>query len=334
MRSGGKIFIIAGVGLGLVAVLLAVLAATSGGGSKGKQEDDTTAVIVEASVDIPASQILTADVLEVREVPQDQVNADSVTSIGEAVSLMYRSNLVAGQPLYRSGLQQPGLATNIEPGKRAYSLPVTEANALSGLIADGDYIDVVFKARINEVRLLGTSLWEVPEDGPGYEFQVQQIPWTSPDVDNPQFPAAGAPGSEFYIRDGVGDEQQLEPVAKVLLQDLKVIRVVRPGEVFSANGQRVDEAAAEDATSGGSAEEPTGYLILEVTDQQAEILAFIQDERHTYQVMVRAKDDHTVVNTTGVTFQMLYEDPEYALPMPAPVTAGANGRPLLPADAK
>jgi Flp pilus assembly protein CpaB len=327
MRSGGKTFIIAGVGLALVAVILAVMALGGGGGGDDSGGDEAKVTVVEAVVDIPANQILSATDLIEKEVSADEVTADSVQSIAQVVGMSYRLPLVREQRLVLSQLQPPGLSVNIKAGYRAFSLPVEETSSLSGLIADGDYVDIAFKARVNQVRVLTTTFTEVLEDSPSDNLD-HPLPWTSPDVDNPMHPAPGDTGSEFLIRDDVGENQQLEPVAKVLLQDIKILRVVRPGETFSANGQLVDGGAPnpEDDT----AEPTTGYLILEVTAQQAEVLTFIQDTRHEYQVMVRAKDDHTLVNTTGITFQILYDGADYAMPMPRPVTAGA--KPEIPSS--
>jgi Flp pilus assembly protein CpaB len=321
MRSGGKTFIIAGVGLALVAVILAVLALGGGGEKEDGGGDEAKVTVVEAVVDVPANQILTSTDLIEKEVPADEVTTDSVQSIAQVVGMSYRVPLVREQRLVLSQLQPPGLSVNIASGKRAFSLPVTEESSLSGLIADGDYIDVVFKARVNQVRILSGDETAILEDEAFYTFdKIGGADITRPDVDNPMHAAPGGTGSEFLIRDDVGDNQQLEPVAKVMLQDIKILRVVRPGESFSANGQLAESAAAnpEDDTQ----EPTTGYLILEVTNQQAELLTFIQDTRHEYQVMVRAKDDHALVNTTGITFQILYDGTDYALPMPRPVTAG------------
>jgi Flp pilus assembly protein CpaB len=321
MRSGGKTFIIAGVGLALVAVVLAVLA-LGGGGGAGSDDggDDAKTTVVEALVDVPANQILASTDLVEREVPQSEVSPDSVQTVAQVVGMSYRQPLVEGQRLLLSQTQPPGLSQNIKVGYRAFALPVSEASSLAGLIADGDYVDVVFKARVNQIRVLSTEGAESLEDKPYYEFlEMPDAPgWTPPDVDNPQHPAVGDTGSEFLIRDDVGDNQQLEPTAKVVLQDIRVLRVVRPGETFSANGQRVEAVTDPEVP----APDVLGFLILEVTDQQAEVLTFIQDTRHTYQVMVRAKDDHEIANTTGITFQILYDGEDYSMPMPRPVTAG------------
>jgi len=143
--------------------------------------------------------------------------------------------------------------------------------------------------------------------------------WIPAGMENITHPATGDPGSKFYIRDA-GD--LLEPVAKVIIQDVKVLRVVRAGESFAADGTLGGQAIGGDAPAQAD-EKSMAHLILQATPEQAEVLTFIQDaeNQHTYQVVVRGKDDHEQVNTTGVTFQLLATDEQWMLLWPQTVTA-------------
>jgi hypothetical protein len=58
--------------------------------------------------------------------------------------------------------------------------------------------------------------------------------------------------------------------------------------------------------------------------EQAEVLTFMQDKRHEYQVVVRGKDDHEQVTTKGITFEILYQDGTYDLPLPGSVTVSSK----------
>ncbi len=350
-KGGNKLFLVAGVALAAVAI---VLLGTSMMNSKGKadtsQQPKTTKVtVVEAAVDIPAHQLLTPEDLIEVQVPETEASPDAVRSKNEVVGLAYRVPLIKGQRLLLSQTEQPGLRNDIQAGKRAVALPVNQVNLLSGLIQDGDYVDVIFDARINLVRLLPTNLAITPEDEPAYKFdsgsgssnsdsgssdsgdsssedkQSQQdntasIGWIPPEVDLPNHPFTGDPGSQFIIRDDVGENQQLEPVAKILVQDARVLRVVRPGETFTAAGTRAESVASDVGVSPSDSDQP-GYLILEVTPEQAEVLAFIDDPHHQVRVVVRGKDDHATVSTTGITFQILATDPDWAMPWPQSLTA-------------
>ncbi len=82
-----------------------------------------------------------------------------------------------------------------------------------------------------------------------------------------------------------------------------------------------------------SANDGAGQLILEVTPQQAEVISFIQNNpddqytNHDIEVIVRAKDDHEVANTSGITFQVLITDDTWSLPWPQPITAPEQSEP-------
>jgi len=343
MRGGSKLFIIAGVGLGLVAVLLLVTSMSGGGG--GTKADNPSkggkVTVVQSTRDVPAHNIIQVEDVVEKQVNSDTVPADAVHSISEVVGKSYRVPLASTQTLVSSQVEQPGLRNDIAVGKRAIAIPVDEKNLFAGLIQDSDYVDFIFHARINEVRILPTNLAAAPEDEPYYKFdsggnsgdnQDDQndsggdsgtnetasgpIMWVPPGLEVPEHPAVGDAGSKLFVRDDIAEQQQLEPVAKVMVQDVKVLRVVRPGESYGADGQPVEAPALEPGQTAGS----TGYIVVEVSEEQAEVLTFMQDKRHEYQVIVRGKDDHDVVSTNGVTFQILATDSDYDLPLPSSVT--------------
>jgi Flp pilus assembly protein CpaB len=347
MRGGSKLFIIGGVGLGLVAVLLLVASMSGGGGKTDAQNNSSKGgkiTVVQAARDIPAHNILQLDDLVEKEVNANTVPSDAVQSMADVLGKSYRVPLTATQTLATSQVELPGLRNDIAVGKRALALPVDEKSLFAGLIQDSDYVDVIFHARLNEVRLLPTNLAESPEDEAAYSFgkqnsgtqnegdtsnQDQQqdtgsvsgtssgpIMWVPPGLEVPQHPATGDPGSKMFIRDDISDAQQLEPVAKVMIQDVKVLRVIRPGESYGADGQPTEAPATEPGQTAGT----NGYIVVEVTEAQAEVLTFMQDKRHEYQVIVRGKDDHDQVSTKGVTFQILATDNDYDLPLPSAVT--------------
>lgn len=315
MRSGGKGFIVAGVALGLVAVVLVVLALA--GGSRGEEQIPAQQMgsYVVAAMDIPAHTILTPTDVSTVEVAAEDVPAGAVTNIGAVIGMAYQTPLSAEQVLMTAQLEQPGLSNDVADGMRAIALPVDEDSSLYGLVANDDHVDIVFKARVDLVRLLPGTIAEAPVQEPG-EALDQEI--VNADDDAPSYPATGDEGSRVFVRDGIGDEGQLEPVAKILLQDIRILRVVRPGQSFLPDGQPVAETVVEEAATTDDVRQ--GALILEVTAQQAEAITFMQDAKHTYQVVVRGRDDHESVSTSGITFEILADDEEYALPLPRAVT--------------
>jgi len=317
MKGGSKLFVFAGVGLALVAVLLLVMNLQGGGkADANKTEAATKVTIVEAKADIAAYAVLKVEDLVEHEVDATVAPIDAASSIGEVIGQSYRTPLTIGQPLLRSNLVPPGLRNDITTGMRAVALPVDEVSAMSGLVQDGDYIDIVFNARVNLVRNVPTDVLMVPEDS---IYEIKGLMVIPPDLEMPNHPAAGAPGSYFFIRDDVGDAGELEAVAKIMLQDIKILRVIRPGDEFQPDGSKSTESVSEGVSSAQG--EALGQLIIEVTPEQAELVTFMQDKHHKYQVVVRAKDDHTKVTTTGITFEILATDAGWSLPWPEPMTA-------------
>ncbi|HEY7035928.1 MAG TPA: hypothetical protein VH482_31635 [Thermomicrobiales bacterium] len=348
MKGGSKLFLIAGVGLAVLAIGLLFVGMSGGGGGKADANKPDTksdkVTVVQAAVAIPAHQLLKPeDLIEVK-VAADAAPADAVSSSAEVVNQSYRLPLAQGQVLLKTQTETPGIRNDIEKGYRAASIPVDAVSLLSGLVQDQDYVDIVFHARIDLVRLLPTTLAETPEDslykygskGSGNgsdggngsggddgssvtEAQGGPIMWIPAGIDYVTHPATGDPGSKFYIRDAGKD---LEPVAKIIVQDVKVLRVVRPGEAFAADGTLAGQATGTDVTAQ-SDKDAVGYLILQVTPAQAEAITFMQDKdnQHTYQVIVRGKDDHDTVETTGITFKILASDEQWSMPWPQSVTA-------------
>lgn len=201
---------------------------------------------------------------------------------------------------------------------RAISVAVDEESTLHGLIANDDYVDIVFKARIDLLPLLPGTVAEATYREPFEQGGVPEQQVQVPDEDLPVRPAPGDDGSRIVVHDNLDPDGQLEPISKLVLQDLRVIRVVRPGQSFTADGQLADAPIVEDAPVSEAPQQSA--LVLEVTPQQAEALSFMRDAYHSYQILVRGRDDHEQVSTSGITFEILIENDDYALPVPGVVT--------------
>jgi pilus assembly protein CpaB len=315
MRGGGRGFIIIGVMLALAAVVLVVVALAGGNQDETDEPPVAMGSYVITTADVPAHAILAATDVEEVEIALDEVPDGAATNVGSVIGMAYQTPLSAAQVVMTAQLEQPGLSNDVADGMRAIALPIDETSALYGLVGSGDHVDVVFKARLDLVRLLPGSLAEMPVEE--VEEIVNQAVGIGEDLS--AYPATGEEGTRVFLRDALGDEGQLEPVAKVVLQDVRVLRIVRPGQSFTADGQPAEALVVEEAATGPEAES-SGALILEVRPEQAEVVTFMQDERHSYQIAMRGRDDHATVSTTGITFEILAENEDYDLPMPGPVT--------------
>lgn len=305
MRRSGRLFIVLGIALALIAVLLAVGAltgddsddTTSGSGSN---EPDQMVTIVVANREIAAHERLTDE-----DVSEEQVNASSapagaVTSRLEVIGMAYADDLTEGQALMRARLQSSGLSQRIPEGMRAYALPVDALNLVGGLIREDDRLDIIFSTRINLTRVSPSVPFEATDsmtidsvEWPDIDFEGLLVPLPGEDM-GPTYPYPGEDGSRFLVRDQeVGD-----PVSKVILQNVRVIRTVlatTPDESGNTTG---------------------GMLVLEVTPDQAEALRFMM-LNGTYQVVLRGSEDQDTTTTNGITYNSMVD--ELGLPVPKTV---------------
>jgi pilus assembly protein CpaB len=312
MRRSGRLFIFLGIALALVAGLLAFVALTGG-------SDDTTSAsadqvelreitVITAARDVVAHERLGEDDLQEEIVDASTVSSDVVTSRLEAIGLAYSDDLIPGQALIKTQLESPGLANRIEPGRRAFALPVDAASLIGGLVRDQDHLDIVFNTRISLLRINPSYPLEAPDNielgeikDPETDEDALLLPPYGGEPIGPTYPYPGEAGSRFRV----SDMTEGDPSTKVILQNVRVLRVVVPG---------VSE------TGGATSEE--SFLVLDVSPQEAETLRFMV-ENGTYQVILRGLEDTEIVATDGETYNQMVDD--LGLPVPKTVRLPAAG---------
>lgn len=305
MRRSGRLFIVLGIALALIAVLLAVVAltgddpddTTSGSGSN---EPEQTVTIVVASREIAAHERLTADDITEERVDASSVPVGAITSELEVIGMAYADDLTEGQALMRARLETAGLSQRIPEGMRAYALPVDTVNLVGGLIREDDRLDIIFSTRINLSRVTPSIPFEATDtmiidsvSWPDLDFDGLLIPMEGDDI-SPDYPYPGEAGSRFLV----SDFEEGDPVSKVIVQNVRVIRTVLATDP-DGTGQ----------TSGG-------MLVLEVTPDQAEALRFMM-LNGSYQVVLRGSEDVDVTTTNGITYDLMVDD--LGLPVPKTV---------------
>ena len=88
--------------------------------------------------------------------PQNAINSNYIKEgtvrPSDLVGSIVRGHLDKGEPITATSLVKPGekgiLAAVVAPGQRAISIDVTAQSASSGLIAPGDYVDVILSKSI------------------------------------------------------------------------------------------------------------------------------------------------------------------------------------------
>jgi Flp pilus assembly protein CpaB len=336
MKSGNKLFIFTGIALALVTVLLAITMTGENKVDAQKDDDPGKVKVMQAAADFEPHKVIAMSDIVIVEMATDKVPSDAATDTALVLGQSYKIGAVKGDILLSTYLEAPGITNSIEAGKRAISVQVDTQGMMSGLIMDGDYVDVIFDARVDLRRVLEMQGLEVEEDGPYTikfgsdknesddsgdtgdtgDTENQDQDDSGPDVAGIEAaPYQGKDGSEFTAVDA---GQNLEPVTKMLVQDVKVLRVIQPGVTYDGQGQQVQGTADEPASAPGN---NMGQLIIEVTPQQAEAITFMQDQNHNIEVAVRGKDDHEIAKTSGITFQILMSDGTWSMPWPQPILA-------------
>jgi pilus assembly protein CpaB len=309
MKRNGKIYIVAGVVLAVVAgaLLFFYLYTLPGRASSSVTPTPIPDVdVIVTTKDLAPGTLITGDVLKREQRKGNLVTSDMVREISEAVDLMVLSETKAGTVLKRGDLQAVPFV--LPKGKRAMALFVDDLSSVAGLVRERDYVDIVVSGKIK----LGSSL-----NRPGDEKDSKAAP-------QPQSKPQSAEEEE-------GDFSAVEPTAdqtvvKAVLQRVQVLKVVAPAAPQAAGGrnQPVPEptpvatgtpTAAQKAPAGRISN-AQAIVVLAVTDQEAELLRYAKDTGGMH-VLLRGRDDAEQEETKGMTLDILIRD--YGFPVPKPV---------------
>lgn len=324
MRRNGRLFIILGVGLATLAVALAVMMFYGANQSKAVEKAPEPVKIVVAAQDVPPHTVLRDDMLTEQVVDKDLLKGGEAPSKSVVLGMAPKSGLVKGQRVMTSDLEVPGLTNDIDKGKRAVAVPLSQLNGMAGMVREGDYVDVIFSVKVNLLYVLPTRPLELDTSTAGDKTVNATLPASAP-TDPAPYAYPGDPGSRFKMQnaDGKGD-----PVAKVVIQDSKVLRVSSqpPANQQGQQGQQqAQQQSANNQQGQANAATPSDMIVLEMTDQQAEVMKFIQDNGGSFTFALRAKDDHEVANTAGITYDLLVTN--FQLPAPKSVRLPGDKQP-------
>jgi pilus assembly protein CpaB len=328
MRRGGRLFILLGVGLALVAVLLAFMSFSSGG-KKSKQPpvaQTEMITVIQATRDIPANTVIRQDDIKSVQIEKTSAASGAAKDSAQVLGLATNGDVVKGQQILMANLVTPGLDSLLSDGKLAVALPVDRVSALGGLIRADDYVDIVYSVRVDLSTVLPTNVIEAKQGETVYNFPDGSLQVPPADQAPPKnYPYPGEAGSRFVVTDG----NPGSPITKVIVQNIRVLRVIAGNQ--SVNDSTTSSAPEATATPGSSnnvgANAPlpnADMLVLEVDPQQAELIKFLEDNNGNYQIALRAQDDHSTSTTTGVTYDQLMSS--FGLPAPKTVRLPGGGQ--------
>ncbi|MCM8750610.1 Flp pilus assembly protein CpaB [Thermomicrobiaceae bacterium CFH 74404] len=329
MLRGGRVFILLGVVLAVVAVLLGIVALSRPNreAAETPAPDEMRVPVVVAARDVPANTVITTADITVTEVPQEEVAPGTAQRADQVVGLVTSGPLVEGQRVLMANLVAPSLGNVVQPGKRAVALPVDRVSALGGLIQPNDTIDIIYSVRVNLTRVVPSEPLEVVDATQGYAQQenLQLPPYGQPPA-GPTYPFPGEPGSRFIVTDEGGGN----PVTKLVLQNIRVLQVIAgsepvtpaaegaaPAQTSAETGEATPTPAPDTAEQAASTLPAVDLLIIEVDPQQAEMITFMLDQQARYQVVLRSRSDQEPATTSGITYDRLVS--QYGLPVPATV---------------
>ena len=126
---------------GLVYVYLSQVAAAS------EENKVKTETVVVALTSIPGHIKVTADMLETKEIAEDAVHPDALTSIDAVVGGTTTTDLMAGEQILSARIVtdtgDAPLAYRVPENMRAITVPATEVDSIGGYVLPGDKIDIL-----------------------------------------------------------------------------------------------------------------------------------------------------------------------------------------------
>lgn len=104
--------------------------------------------VVVAHQRIPARTQITAQMIELKELPEKYINERAAVDSKEVVGKIAKSDILPGEQVLRDKLAKDkettdGLSYLLQTGKRAVTVAVNEVSGLAGLVRPGDRVDVL-----------------------------------------------------------------------------------------------------------------------------------------------------------------------------------------------
>ena len=103
--------------------------------------------VVVAKLRIPPRTIMTVEMVDIKEVPQEDKHPNAYSAVNDVVGKTTKQSITAGEYVLSTKFfgdrEESGLAFIIPEGMRAVSVQVSELSASGGMIVPGDHVDVI-----------------------------------------------------------------------------------------------------------------------------------------------------------------------------------------------
>jgi pilus assembly protein CpaB len=126
--------------------------------SMQKPADIVRGPVVVASVKIAAGQEIKPEMVEVKSLPVEAINAAAARSADEVIGRVSSADTEPGEQLlvsrfFKTGEADNTLAYALERGKRAFTVPVDSVTGVAGLIKPRDRVDVLLIIGVAQASL-------------------------------------------------------------------------------------------------------------------------------------------------------------------------------------
>ena len=274
-ERGNRVYLVLAVVAALIAAVLVFAALNGGSGDSSGVDTIATTKVVVAPQGIPANTRITAEMLEIKFLPTDEVNAEAFTAPSQVIDRVATEEVAAGDqivPILVSRSAGEGVSFVVQPGYRAISVEVREVVIAGGNLEPGDHVDIIGIFEVADVAAANDLLAVL---GLSYE------------VTAPPGPATGA--------EEIGGDRLV--LTMTLLQNVKLLALAQSLTEDTAGGNVADDAV--DAEPNPSAATTT----LELTPQQAQEITW-SDEYAILRMDGRAVGDDSVVEVTPVLLRL------------------------------
>jgi len=160
LKGGSRFSLVLGIGLGIVAAVLIAVYLTgaksdSGGGTVG----GSGVPVVVANVEIQAGTKITAEMLTIKEFPEDAVLTGAFPTTDDVVDQITTTRVIAGEQVIADKITatgdnleafdgNPPLALIVTEGFRGVAIEVNSIVGAGGNLRPGDYVDVILTVKV------------------------------------------------------------------------------------------------------------------------------------------------------------------------------------------
>jgi len=244
----------------------------------------TTQILV-AIQNIPRGSEISADSVEFRDWPANNVPPDVIADEAELIGKVVKTDIFQGQPIVRSMLTEVVVGSEaafaIPEGKVAVAFPITRFSSVGYGIEAGDHVDVLLSARFIDREEEKQSARDT------IDFRVEVMG---------RLAAADVESASFEVPIF---EAKARPVTQLVVQNAGVLKV---GAWATPTPPPVEEGAEAPPPP---ASVPPDMVILVVSQQDALVLKYARENNFILDLALRAAGDEAPVTAEAVTLEYM-----------------------------